>query len=105
MTKFIKANFQDDGMYVHYLHNGERKYVARFKHGNRGNFMSFLQKNFTPVEYFTQLENSTPVEVLQTKGWLSPNCKRACKFGGYPETIEGYKQMIKDQVAKYSKAA
>ena len=98
MARFEKALFQDDGMYVHYMHNGQRKFVVRFKYGGRGTFISFLKKNFTPDEYFAQLENSTPVEVLESRGWLHPSKMKACLMHGYPATREGFEQYLKDKV-------
>lgn len=70
--KFEKDGFNFDGMYLTYLVDGERKFVARFKRGGMGHFKSFLVKNFTVEEYFSMLETMTPMDILFTKGYCSP---------------------------------
>lgn len=77
--KFDRKSFNFDGMYLTY--GEDRKFVARFKRGGMGSFKSFLVKNFTVTEYFSKLENSSPLEVLMTKGYESPNVRKARKLG------------------------
>ena len=77
--KFETKSFNFDGMYLTY--GPDRKFVARFKRGGMGSFKSFLCKNFTVEEYFTKLENSTPLGVLETKGYESPAVIKARKLG------------------------
>lgn len=59
-----------------------REFVARFKYANPGrsatHFVKFLQKHFTPEEYFTQLKQGVaPAEILKTKGFVSYNVMKA----------------------------
>ncbi len=98
MTKFVKSEFSE-GEYASY--NG--KFVARFKRGGRGSFLTFLCKNFTVEEYFAQLEaGKAPLEILQTKGYILPHVRKWLKQGGYPVTTEGYTKFIEDQIAARS---
>ena len=95
MTKFIKAEFSS-GEYATY--NG--KFVARFKRGNRGSFLTFLVKNFTVEEYFSYLDaDVAPLTILETKGYVLPHIRKWLKEGGYPITPAGMRQMIADQIA------
>lgn len=108
--RFDKAQFHYFGKYLTY--GPARKFVARFKYGSKASFQAFLIKNFTVDEYFGLLDTINPsnvcgntyapLEILEMKGYLSDNCKRACKISGYPETREGFKQMIQDQIADWS---
>lgn len=62
---------------------GELEFVARFKHANPGrsakHFVKFLEKNFAPEEYMTQLQinRMAPVDILKTKGFVSYNVQKA----------------------------
>ena len=100
---FVAANFENlTGRYpyVFYNHNGERKFVARFKHGTGGkaDFLRFLRKNFTPAEYFSKLEQGlAPLTVLEEKGYVSPIVKKILKRRGYPQTQAGFAAMIADE--------
>ena len=99
MTKFSKDNF-DGKEYVMYKVNGALKFVARFKRGGKGPFITFLIKNFTVEEYMGRLDaDETPLAILQSKGYLQPHVKKMLKEGGYPVNIIGFDQMIKDQIA------
>ena len=66
---FEKGLFDRNGQWLYYNHNGERKFVARFKH--RGpftpaKFQKQLMKNHTPAEYFAKLENGdAPLAILR----------------------------------------
>jgi len=58
MVKFEKANFEYHGGYLHYNHNGERKFVARFKHRgpvNKAKFLAVLKKHYSVDEYFAKI--------------------------------------------------
>jgi hypothetical protein len=108
MTKLIKANFTNDAGYVTY----DGKFVARFKYGNRAGFIAFLVKHFTVEEYFTMLDSKhpsgsrtlAPAEVLETKGYICDNTKRAVKLtnartgSNYPLTRAGATRMIQDNI-------
>lgn len=104
MSKFVKENFSYSGGYLSY----DSKFVARFKYqaGDRASFQSFLIKNFTPEEYFTRLENrESPLEILESKGFISSTVKRLLKMAGYPATLEGKNAYVTDRVAQYKQAA
>lgn len=83
-------------------------FVARFKNGGKPQFLNFLIKNFTVEEYFDLaggIENRgmAPLTILETKGYLSPNARKAIKAANdsgadYPLTLEGFNQMIRDEV-------
>ena len=79
MSKFIKEQFNYDGMYLTY--GEDRKFVARFKRGGMGDFKRFLVKNFSVDEYFNQLAVSAPILVLMSKGYESPNVRKARALG------------------------
>ncbi len=101
MTKFVKSEFSP-GEYAHY--NG--KFVARFKRGHRGSFLTFLCKNFTVEEYFSRLDaDESPLLILESKGYILPHIKRWLKQGGYTVDTAGYEQFRKDQSAKLSARA
>lgn len=96
MTKFVNKNFKYDGMYLKY----DGKFVARFKYGGMVAFKKFLRENFTVEEYFDLLEDGmAPLNVLETKGYVSPNVARILKMRGYPMTLEGRNKMIDDDIA------
>ena len=96
---FKKENFNYFGGYLTYnLEDGERdKFVARFKYVKyQGAFKNFLIKNFTTDEYFTRYENGEgPLTILESKGFMTPMAKRACKNIGLPATQENYKIAIR----------
>lgn len=79
MTKFDKAGFNFDGMYLMY----EGNFIARFKRGGMGSFKSFLVKNFSVEEYLKLVNefNMAPLTALETKGYVSPAMKKAIKLG------------------------
>ena len=98
MTKFNNKEFNYDGMYLTY--GTDRRFVARFKNGGMVAFKKFLRENFTVGEYFDLLENQDlpPLKVLEIKGYVSPNVARILKHRGYPMTLEGRTQMIRDHL-------
>lgn len=84
MTNFIKSKFHMSSgseIWVTYLTDTERKFVARFKYmkpkTNANAFVKFLIANFTVEEYFEALESIPPLTILQQKGYVSPNMKTA----------------------------
>ena len=92
MTKFDKTQFTP-GMYAMY----QGKFVARFKRGGRGSFLSFLCKNFTVEEYFSRLNSGeNPLDILESKGYILPHVKKWLREGGYEVSTEGYKQFQRD---------
>jgi hypothetical protein len=63
----------------------DRPIVARFKYAspkaNAKSFAKFLEKNFTPAEYFAQIAAGVPpLVILNAKGYVSLNVKRAARF-------------------------
>jgi hypothetical protein len=104
MTKFIKGNFYGTE-YVDYTNpvDGTTKFVSRFKYakGSKATFLTFLTKNFTVEEYFGRLEKSeSPLEILQSKGYIQPHIKKMLKAQGYPVTKSGFEQLVQNNVAK-----
>ena len=93
MTNFKKENFKFDGMYLTY----ESNVVARFKYQHKAwkNFVNFLVKNFTVEEYFGRLKCESPLEIMESKGYLLPHVKKMLKSSGYPITVEGFKAYLK----------
>ena len=105
MTKFINKEFNYDGMYLTY--GADRRFVARFKYGGMVAFKKFLRENFTVEEYFDLLEgraSCAPVQILETKGYVSPNVAKILKQRGYPMTLEGRSQMIRDDIDRRAAA-
>lgn len=76
MTKFVKSEFSS-GEFVTY----GNKFVARFKRGGRGEFLSFLCKHFTVEEYFSRLAaGETPIGILSSKGFVPARVRRLVAF-------------------------
>jgi hypothetical protein len=97
MARFVKESFCGTE-YVEYRTGTEVKFVARFKRGGRGPFLTFLIKNFTVEEYFSRLDaGEAPLTILQSKGYLQPHIKKWLKEGGYEVSPAGFEQMVKNQ--------
>lgn len=72
MDRFVKENFQWNGMYLYYKHDGYALFVARFKYKkvpiNKTAFVKQLMKAHTPTEYFSKLNAGVaPLQVLIDK--------------------------------------
>ena len=94
MTKFVKSEFTAGECATY---NG--KFVARFKRGGRGSFLTFLCKNFTVEEYFSRLDaGEAPLKILETKGYVSPRVQKLLTSLGLPPTIKGKEQYIMSQI-------
>ena len=93
--KFQTAKFEYDGMYLTY----EGQFVARFKRGGKTEFVKFLVKNFTVEEYFAARETLQPIEVLETRGFVSAKIKRLLKLVGYEPTQAGMQAYLNKKVA------
>ena len=94
MTKFVKDKFTPGETATY---NG--KFVARFKRGGRGSFLTFLCKNFTVEEYFSRLDGGEPpLTILESKGYILPHIKKYLKEGGYPVTLAGYRNFLAARV-------
>lgn len=90
MTKFVKEQFNYDGMYLTY--GQDRKFVARFKYagGDKAGFLSFLIKNFDVEEYFALREaGQAPAAILEAKGYVQASVKKILKAMGYEPTAAG----------------
>lgn len=73
MTKFEKANFEYHGGYLHYNTDGERKFVARFKHRGpvtKAKFQAALIKHYTVEDYFARLPGRAPLQLFLDDGHL-----------------------------------
>ena len=97
MNKFIKENFNYDGMYLTY--GSDRKFVARFKYVKfAGAFKSFLIKNFNVDEYFdAYASGQSPLDILEAKGFMTPQAKKLCKQNNMEPTLENYKICVHAQ--------
>jgi len=104
MDKFIKENFNYDGMYLTY--GTDRKFVARFKYIKFcASFKSFLIKNFTTSEYFSAYDSGTsPLDILESKGFLTPQAKKLCKQNNMTPSLENYKICVHAQFVAWDKA-
>lgn len=91
MTQFNKDNFEYHGGYLHYKEDNNNKlFIARFRNGGKPQFQAFLVKNFTVEEYKTMyMSGMAPLQILQTKGYISPNVRKVLKSYGLPATEEG----------------
>lgn len=103
MTAFTKENLIKQGPYIMYVtpENPRGRFVARFKYrgGGAGTFMTHLRKKWTVEDYFAKEEEGlAPLKIVELTGYISPNVKKLLKEGGYPLTLAGRKQMIRDQV-------
>lgn len=95
MTKFQNSKFRKSGDFLLY----DNEVIARFKRGGMAHFRSFMTKNFTVEEYFHKM-NSTrlaPMEILETKGYVSYNVSKVLKKLGYPVSQLGQSQYLLDQ--------
>lgn len=107
MTKFAKENFSYSGGYLNYFDGTKSHFVARFKYakGDKAPFQSFLIKNFSVEEYFELMKSKSPLEILQSKGYVQSHVKRILKQLGYELTLAGQEKYIADRVAQYSQKA
>lgn len=99
MNEFIKEQFNFDGMYLTY--NGE--FVARFKYqpAEHKRFIKFIMEHFTVSGYFGKIkEGYAPLSILEERGYVSNTVRKILKVAGYPQTTEGKRQYINDQIAK-----
>ena len=114
MAKFTNNNLVADGDYILLRETGNiwdknNRFVARFKHGGKRRFLSFLKKNFTVAEYFELMEKKdargvqlSPGQVLESKGFLTDYRVKLCKENGYTPDIAGYRQYCIDTHGEYT---
>lgn len=66
---FSKDLFVTSAGFLYYMLNGERKFVARFKHRGpvtKAKFVKQLIANHTPAEYFEKLNSrQAPLAILR----------------------------------------
>lgn len=99
MSKFVKAEFHNDGPYLTY--GADRKFMARFKYTlrDRAGFVAFLVKHMTVEEYFAARNaGQSPLDILEARGYISATVRKILQRMGYPETQEGRKAYLDDQV-------
>ena len=69
MNAFVKDLFSYSAGWLYYTINGERKFVARFKHRGpvtKAKFVKQLIANHTPAEYFEKLNGrQAPLAILR----------------------------------------
>jgi hypothetical protein len=98
---FKKENFNYDGMYLTYnlpgQHYGNNEFVARFKYVKfAGAFKNFLIKNFTTDEYFSRYKaGESPLDILESKGFVTPQAKKLCKKHNMVPSKENYMKCIR----------
>ena len=104
---FKKENFEYDGMYLMYnlkpgKHYGNNEFVARFKYVKfAGAFKNFLIKHFTTDEYFGRYKaGESPLDILESKGFVTPQAKKLCKKHDMVPSKENYMKCIKIEMEK-----
>jgi hypothetical protein len=107
--RFQKELFSFDGMSLYY----DNKFVARFKYmkSNMSGFRSFLMKNFDVDEYFARLADhcggkgkESPLEILESKGFVLNHIKKWLKRDGYQPNSEGYRLWRESQRQKIAQS-
>lgn len=108
---FKKENFNYDGMYLMYnlkpgQHYGNNEFVARFKYQKyAGAFKNFLIKNFTTDEYFSRYNaGESPLDILESKGFITPQAKKLCKKHNMVPSKENYMAIIRKYVEQRENA-
>jgi hypothetical protein len=96
MAKFVKENFNYDGMYLSY----QGEFVARFKRGGMATFRNFLVKNFDVNEYFNARLTDSPLPILEAKGYVTPSMKKSLIRMGYEPTQAGKTAYINSLIAE-----
>jgi hypothetical protein len=102
MTKFTKENLIENNEYLVYhpeslvagdvVSSAKVGFIARFKHdrATMKSFKTFLIKNFSVEEYFDRYNDDVPpLKIVEEKGYISNNVKKALKRAGLPLTLEG----------------
>ena len=66
--------------YSDYENGIDRVFIARCRNkADAGPFITFLKNNFTLNEYLELTKETTPLEALQTKGYVSPRMRKFMK--------------------------
>ena len=99
--QFIKENFSYSGGFLTYHDGDDNHFIGRFKYVGKASamkFANFLRKNFTTAEYLDRLDNGeAPLEVLESKGYCSPQMASLAKRWGYAPTLENAHRALVDQ--------
>jgi len=74
MTAFNSKNFEFHGGYLHYVVEGQKHFIARFKYKGGpvtvAKFKSALRKLYTVEEYLERVANEAPLKILMNDGHL-----------------------------------
>ncbi len=103
MTLFDEKGFDFHGGYLTYLTGEKREFIARFKYDRSamGPFKTFLKKNFDVSEYLGMLDNNvTPMKALESKGYVPPHIRKACKDMGVEVSTANYLEILKARFLK-----
>ena len=98
-VRFDRSQFHYSG--GHLTYGDDWQFVARFKYSTRdkAKFISFLMKNFTVNEYFRRMKSGEcPVEILESKGYVSTTVALILKREGFPVTQEGFHAYITQKI-------
>jgi hypothetical protein len=89
-------------------------FIARFKHGSKPykSWINFICKNFT-IEEWKKLEATpehegkpqyggmSPLSIMNSKGYLSPEQKKTCKAEGLAPSIKNFELAIKIETDRW----
>ena len=101
LRDFEKQHFTYHEGFLHYRHNVELHFIGRFKYVGKASamkFANFLRKNFSIEEYTTRMDaGESPLKILESKGYCSPQMARLAKRWGYAPTLENAQRALVDQ--------
>jgi len=101
LRDFEKDRFTYSGGFLHYRHGAELHFIGRFKYVGKASamkFANFLRKNFSIEDYLARMEaGETPLEILESKGYCSPQMASLAKRWGYAPTLENARRALVDQ--------
>ena len=101
LRDFEKQHFTYNDGFLHYRHGVELHFIGRFKYVGKASamkFANFLSKNFSIEEYTTRMDaGESPLKILESKGYCSPQMARLAKRWGYAPTLENAQRALVDQ--------
>ena len=101
LRDFEKQHFTYNEGFLHYRHGVELHLIGRFKYVGKASamkFANFLRKNFSIEEYTTRMDaGESPLKILESKGYCSPQMARLAKRLGYAPTLENTQRALVDQ--------